>query len=104
MLAKRVGTNSIILVYFCPLPPLPHTMLIYLVIWVQLLSTGVPFILPNVLSSKSNIVPGGEGYCFHLRADLLRRPLKGWQSTFAAIFRCVPTTFGNDCSSTLVPR
>ena len=74
-------------------------MLIYLEIWVQLLGTGVRFVLPNVLSSKSNIVPrGGGGNRFHLRGDLLKGPLKGGQSTFAAIFRCVPTTFGNDCS------
>ena len=62
-----------------------------------MVSTGVRFVLPNALSSKPNIVPGGGGYRFHLRRDLLRRPLKGSQSTFAAIFHCVPTTFGNDC-------
>ena len=73
-------------------------MLIYLGKRVQSLGTGVRFVLPNVLSSKSNIVLGGGGYHFHLRGDLLRRPLKGRQSTFAAILRCVPITFGNDCS------
>ena len=37
----------------------PLTMLIYLEIWAQLPSTGTRFVLPNVLSSKPNIVPGG---------------------------------------------
>ena len=77
MVAKRVGTNGTISVFFYPLPPPPpHTMLIYLEIWTQSLGTGVRFVLPNFLSSKSKIVPGGGGYCFHLRGDLLRRPLK----------------------------
>ena len=74
-------------------------MLIYLEIWAQSLSIGARFVLPNVVSLKFNVVPGGGSYRFHLRDDLLRRPLKGRQSTFAAIFLCVPTTFGNDCSS-----
>ena len=57
--------------------PSPHTMLIYFEIWVQSLRTGVRFVLPNVLSSKSNIVPGEGGYRFHLRGDLLTGTLKG---------------------------
>ena len=79
MVAKRVGTNSTISVFFCPLPsPPPHTMLIYLEIWVQSLGTGVQFVLfvlPNVLL-KPNIALGGGDYYFHLQGDLLRRPLK----------------------------
>ena len=70
--------------YFFLCLPLPHTMLIYLEIWVKSLGTGVPNRptrgtgVPNrLLSSKSNIVPGGGGYRFHLWGDLLRRPLKG---------------------------
>ena len=78
MVAKRVGMNSTISVFFCPLPPPPpFTMSIHLEIWVQSLGTGVRFVLPNVLSSKSSIVPEGGGYHFHLQGDLLRRPLKG---------------------------
>ena len=77
MVAKRVGTNSTISVFFCILPLIYHTMLIYLEIWIQSIAIGVRFVLPNVLSSKSNIFPGGGGYHFHLRGDLLKRPLKG---------------------------
>ena len=78
MVAKRVGTNSTILVFFLSfVSPSPHKMLIYLKIWVQSTDTGVGFVLPNVLSSKSNIVPGGGGYRLHLRGDLLKGPLKG---------------------------
>ena len=43
----------------------------------QSLGTGIRFVIPNVLSSKSNIVPGGGSYRFYLLGDLLRRPLKG---------------------------
>ena len=75
-------------------------MLISFEIWVQSLCIGIRFVLPIVLSSKPNIVPGRGGYCFHLRGVLLSRPLKGRQITFTAIFRCVPTTVGNDCSYT----
>ena len=84
MVAKSVGRHSTISALFDPLPPLPspHTMLIYLEIWVQSLSTEVRLILLNVLSSKLNIVPGGVGCRFPLRSDLLIRPLKGRQSTF----------------------
>jgi len=64
----------------------------------------VRFVLSSVLSSKRNIVPGGGGYHFHPRGDLLSRPLKGIQSTLAAIFRCVPTTFGNDCIEPSIVR
>ena len=73
-------------------------MLIYFEIWAQSHSIGVRFVLSTVLSSKPNIVPGGGGYRFRLRRDSLSRTLKGRQSTFAANFRCVPTTFG-DASS-----
>ena len=52
----------------------------------------------NVLSSKFSIVPGGGGYRFPLRGDLLIRPFKGRQSIFAAVFRCIPSAFDNDCS------
>ena len=46
--------------------PSPPTMMIYLEIWIQSLGTGVRFVLPNVLFSKSNMVPGGGGgYRFH---------------------------------------
>ena len=76
-------------------------MFIYFEIWVESLSTGVRFVLTNASSSKLNIVLGGAGYHFLLRSDLLRRPLKGRPSTFAAIFSCVPTTSGNDCMSLL---
>ena len=72
MVAKRVGTNETNSV-FLPFASPPHSMLIYLEIWVQSLGTGVQFVIPNVLSSKSNIVPGGGGYRLHLGGDLLRR-------------------------------
>ena len=79
-------------------------MLIYFEIWIQSLSIGVRFVLRNVLSSKFNIVQGEGGYRLHLRDDSLSRPLKGRQSTFAAIFRCDPTTFGNDYRSKIFAR
>ena len=75
--AKSVGTNSIISVLFCPCLPLPPYNVSYLEIWAQSLGTGVRFVLPNVLSSKSNVVPGRGGYRFHLRGDLIEKPLKG---------------------------
>ena len=75
MTAKRVGTNGAISIFFTFASP--NAMLIYFEIWAQSLDTGVRFVLPNVLSSKSNIVPERGGYCFHLSGDLLRRPLKG---------------------------
>ena len=65
-------------------------------------NTGVRFFLPNVVSSNIKIFPGGRGYRFPLLDDLVRMPLKGRRGTFAAIFCCVPTTFGNDCSYELV--
>ena len=78
MVAKSVGMNSTISVFFRPLPPPPpFAMLIHLEIWIQSLGTEVRFVLLNVLSSKSSIVPEGGGYHFHLRGDLQRRPLKG---------------------------
>ena len=60
MTAKRVGTNGAISIFFTSASP--HAMLIYLEIWDQSLGTGVRFVLPNVLSSKSNIVPERGGY------------------------------------------
>ena len=76
MVARRVGTNSTISVFFCPLPPLPLYKIdlsqdIGSVTWHW--GTTRP---THVLSSKSNIVPGGGGYRFHLWGDLLRRLLK----------------------------
>ena len=46
-------------------------MLTYFEIWVESLSIGVRFVLPNVFSSKSNVVPWGGGYRFHLLGDVL---------------------------------
>ena len=42
---------------------------------------------------------GGGGYSFRLRGDPLRRHLKETQSTIKAIFSCVPTTLGSNCST-----
>ena len=70
MVAKSVGAHSTISALFCPLPPPPppHTMF-YFKIWAQSLSTGARFVLPNALSSNTNIVPGVD-FRFPLGGDL----------------------------------
>ena len=71
-------------------------MLIHVKVWVQSLSTGVRFLVSNVLSSNIKFGAGEGGYRFPLGGDLLRS-FKQRQTTFVAILCCVPTTFGNDC-------
>ena len=71
MVAKRVGTNSTISVFLSFASPSPHTLLIYLEIWVQSLGTGIRFVLANIISSEPNIAPGGGGYRCDLRGDVL---------------------------------
>ena len=73
---------------FCPLPPLLHTMLIYLEIRAQLPGTVVGSVLANVLSSDPTLFQG-EGEAkdppppgsiqilhFQLWGDLQRKQLK----------------------------
>ena len=72
-------------------------MLIHVKIWVQSLSTGVRFLVSNVLFSNIKFVAGEGGYRFPPGGDLLRRSFKQRQTTLVAILCTVPTTFGNDC-------
>ena len=102
MVTKSVGTYSTISAFSVFCHPLPPYNVVYFEIWAQSLNTGVRFFLPNVVSSNIKIFPGGGGYRFPLRDDLLRMRLKGRRGTFSSIFCCVPTTFGNDCSYELV--
>ena len=97
MVTKSIGANSKILALLCSFLPLLKLNVDLFEIWVQSLSIAVRFALPNVFSSNTTLFQE-RGLSFHLRGDSLSRPLRGRQTTLAAIFRCVPTTFGNDCS------